>query len=352
MTTLVARTLLALILLLQIPLSGEVFAQVETPETSTTSANTDEAVVTPPPANPARWYKSEKIFGRVEVGDFVVGPGRAELTARPGETITTEVSVTNRISSDREFKLEVEDVVGTQDGKSMRAMPPGERSETSLIDLISFPDDSLTLDLGERARIPVTISVPPNAAPGGYFGAVLVSTVRVNEDQAQAARSPIIARVASLIFLTVEGEVEEGGEALSLDTLNQRGWWYESGPIEFGLLFENTGTIHSNPYGEVSIRNILGEEVGYIILEPWFVLPKSLRLREFDWDREFLFGRYTVEAQINRGWRNDEDVVDVLTTSFWVLPWRLVGSIFLALFIIIFAIRLFFRKFEFKRKDS
>jgi hypothetical protein len=185
---------------------------------------------------------------------------------------------------------------------------------------------------------------------------VLVSTVRV-EDSAtqQAARNPIIARVASLIFLTVEGEVVEAGETLSIDTIStpgRLGWWYESGPIEFGVLYENTGTIHSNPYGEVSIRNLLGEEVGFIALEPWFVLPKSLRLREFSWDREFLFGRYTVEAKINRGWRGEENVIDTVTTSFWVLPWRLVGSIFLGLFLIIFTVRWFLRTFEFKRKQS
>jgi hypothetical protein len=155
--------------------------------------------------------------------------------------------------------------------------------------------------------------------------------------------------------LTVEGEVLESGETLGIDTINDDdywGLWYEKGPIELGILYENTGTIHLGPYGTVSIKNILGEEVGYLEIEPWFVLPNGLRLREFSWDREFLFGRYTVEAQINRGYRANENVIDTVTTTFWVLPWRLLGSIFVVLFVIIFTVRTFFRKFEFKRKSS
>jgi hypothetical protein len=95
------------------------------------------------------------------------------------------------------------------------------------------------------------------------------------------------------------------------------------------------------------VTNIFGEEVGFVELDPWFVLPKSLRVREITWDREMLFGRYTVTARVNRGY---EDIVDEMSVSFWVLPWKIVGGVFLVLFIIIFSIRAFFRTFEFKRK--
>jgi ABC-type multidrug transport system permease subunit len=92
---------------------------------------------------------------------------------------------------------------------------------------------------------------------------------------------------------------------------------------------------------------MFGEEVGFVELEPWFVLPKSLRTRELAWDREFLFGRYTVKAKINRGYDN---VIDEVSTTFWVLPWKIMLGTFATLFFIIFVIRAFFRNFEFKRK--
>ena len=39
----------------------------------------------------------------------------------------------------------------------------------------------MELELGERARIPVTITVPADAEPGGHYGSVFISTIRKGE---------------------------------------------------------------------------------------------------------------------------------------------------------------------------
>ncbi|MCA9362709.1 hypothetical protein KC851_00075 [Candidatus Kaiserbacteria bacterium] len=350
-----------LIVLLTTPLFGEVFAEEDTPLTANTAEVTTiseegatttepEVVLTEVPAVEEKpWYRSEQISGnKIDIGDFVVGPGRAEIEVSPGETVIQEISVTNRISANRIFEIEVEDITGSADGSSAVSLTGSERGPYSIRDYISFPKDSFTLDLGERARIPITITVPPDAEPGGYYGSVLISTLQAGAEQVGAVpRSPIVARVGSLIFLRVKGEAVVAGETQSLDLLADK-FWYESGPIELGILYENTGSVHVNPYGELSVTNMFGEEVGFVELEPWFVLPNSLRIREITWDREFLLGRYTARALVNRGY---EDIVDEVSVSFWVLPWKIVGGVFLILFIIIFSVRAFFRTFEFKRKS-
>lgn len=315
--------------------------------TATSSVSSEETASTP--VVPQKWYRSEWLTGNVEVGDFVVGPGRTELFLRPGETVVQEISVSNRITDNREFEIEIEDISGTTDASRSVELSGAERGPYSVQDYISVPDTTFVLDLGERAQIPVTISVPPDAEPGGYYGSVLVSTVRSAEEQAaNTPQAPIIARVGSLFFIRVAGEVETAGQTKELSLINDK-WWYENGPIELGILYENTGSVHLNPYGELSITNMFGEQVGFVELEPWFVLPESLRLREIAWDREFLLGRYTVTALVNRGY---EDIVDEVTVSFWVLPWKIVGGVFLILFIFIFTIRAFFRNFEFTRKSG
>ena len=143
------------------------------------------------------------------------------------------------------------------------------------------------------------------------------------------------------------GDVAKQGQTKEISTINDK-LWYESGPIGLHILYENTGSVHLNPYGELRIKNLFGEEVGFVELEPWFALPNSLRTREVTWDRELLFGRYVATAYINRGY---DDIVDEVSVSFWVLPWKTVGGIFLVVFLVIFAVRVFFRKFEFKRKN-
>jgi hypothetical protein len=160
-------------------------------------------------------------------------------------------------------------------------------------------------------------------------------------------RSPIIARIGTLFFITVPGAVEKSGELKDFSVVGDK-IWYEKGPIDLSVLFENKGSVHLNPYGEIRIKNFFNEEVGFVELDPWFSLPKSLRSREVSWDRELLFGRYTATAYINRGY---EDVVDEMSTTFWVLPWKIVGGIFFTLFIILFSIRFFLKTFEFKRKS-
>ena len=112
-------------------------------------------------------------------------------------------------------------------------------------------------------------------------------------------------------------------------------------------MFKNTGSIHLAPYGEIRIRNIFGEEVGYSELDPWFVLPNATRLREITWNREFLFGKYTATAYINRSYN---DVVDEMSFTFWVLPWKPILFTFVVLFAFICLIRSLFTRFEFRRK--
>lgn len=342
-----------LVILLTTPLTKEVFAQSlsEGNEISTSTPTVTSEIISSEDLSIQNnlWYRSEQISGNIDVGDFVVGPGRTEVEIKPGETIIKEITVTNRISEDRIFKLEIEDITGSSDGSSAASLTGRERGPYSIRDYISFPEDTFVLKLGERARIPITITMPANAEPGGYYGSVLVSTIRDKGSvEPTAPRSPIIARVGSLFFITVPGETLTEGKTVEVSLIGDK-LWYERGPIQLGILYENAGSVHLNPYGELTVTNMFGEEVGFIELEPWFVLPTSLRVREITWDREFLLGRYTVIAKINRGY---DDIVDEVTVSFWVLPWKIVSGTFLVLFIIIFSMRAFFRTFEFKRKGE
>lgn len=320
-------------------------------EESNASSTIDSATTSPAAIVSVKepWFRIEQLSGdNLAVGDFVVGPGKAEVQVKPGQTMVYEISVANRISDNRTFEINIEDIAGAEDGSRSVVLLGDETGPYTLKNYLSVPQRTFTLDLGERARIPITIKVPADAEPGGFYGSVLVSTVRESgqNDEAETVRSPIIARIGTLFFVTVPGDIKYEGETKEL-TLVDKKWWYERGPIELAIAYENKGSIHLNPYGELRIKNLFGEEVGFVELEPWFALPKSLRSREVTWDRELLFGRYEATVNINRGY---DDVVDQKSVVFWVLPWKAVGSIFLVLFIIIFGLRFFFRTFEFKRK--
>lgn len=312
---------------------------------SETATSSEVAV----PASTEPWYKLERLTGEITQGDFVVGPGRAELVIKPGQTVVYEMSISNRISDGRTFNLEVEDIAGSDDASRSVVFLGEQRGPYTLKDYISFPEDSIDLNLGDRARVPVTISIPADAEPGGYYGGVLVSTIKQegSNDPSSSARSPIVARIGTLFFITVPGEVTRSGALTDVRTTSDA-LWYESGPITFNISYENTGSVHLNPYGEIRITNLFGEEVGFVELEPWFVLPKSLRSRDIVWDREMLFGRYTATVSINRGY---DDIVDTATVTFYVLPWKIVLGTFGVIFLILFIIRFLLKNFEFRRRS-
>lgn len=323
---------------------------VKAQESTTTVNSIPQTSIIPSVNTDSTWYKKEAITGNnIQVGDFVVGPGKIEVTVKPGETVTKYMTITNRISDGRSFGVAVEDMSGSADPTQSVVLLGDARGPYTLKDDVFFHDNKVDLNLGERAVVPITITMPQNAQPGGYYGAVLVSTLETrpkNQEVTTDIQSPIISRVGVLLFITVSGKVDTSGSLTKFSTIGDK-WWFQSGPVNLGLLFENTGSVYLNPYGEVKVQNIFGEEVGLVEVDPWFVLPKSLRLREVTWDRQLLLGRYTFTAKINRGYG---DIVDEKVFHIWVLPWKIVGGLFIIIFLIIFLIRFMFTHFEFKRK--
>ena len=295
-------------------------------------------------------YTTEGVPGGESViGDFVVGPGKIDVTLKPGQTKIVEMFVTNRTGTPRIFNVTTEDTKGSQDPSTSIVLLGDDRGPYSLKDYVTVPHTRFKLGHNERARIPVTISIPADAEPGGLYGGVLIDTIAVDaskDTDGAIPQSSVVARIGTLFFVTVPGEVEREGLLKDFGTLS-REKFYQSGPINFGILYENVGSMHLAPYGELRIKNMFDEEVGFLSLEPWFVLPQALRLREVIWDREALFGKYTATVSINRSY---DDIIDEKSFTFWVLPWKPVTGAFAGLFVIVFLIRAFFRRFEFKRK--
>jgi hypothetical protein len=323
-------------------------SQVTEPAQVIDSSSSDEVVVVSDAVEP---YVIEGIpAGDSVAGDFVVGPGKADITIKPGESKVVFMTVTNRTGERRIFNITVEDAEGSNDQRTPIKLLGNDRGPYSLKDYVSVPAYSFELGHNLRARVPVTITIPPDAEPGGRYGSVLIDTVAIESNagdtEATVPQSAIVARVGTLFFVTIPGEIERDSMLTQFGTIGGK-QLYANGPIPFGILIKNNGSMHVTPSGEIRVVNMFGNEVGSVDIETWFILPKSERLREISWDREFLFGKYTATAHISRGY---DGIVDTATFSFWVLPWKPLALGFAVLFTIIFLTRAFFRTFEFKRK--
>lgn len=291
-------------------------------------------------------YRLETLPSTDVFSDFVVGPGKVELTLNPGESKTVEVMLSNRMGDDRMFEIVVEDMKGSDDPEQTVVLLGDDRGPYSLRDYFTVPSWNFLLPHGKKAIVPITVTMPLDVEPGGYYGSALFSTTSNKPDDMQDTQggAAIVSRIGVLFFVTVPGDEAYEGK---LETFATNGGFFFEGPISFQMLFRNTGNLHLNPSGKIKIVNMIGTQVDVITVEPWFSLPQSLRLREVVWDRIVLAGRYTATAEIKRG---HGDQVDTMTLTFWVVPWKPVVAGIGAIFVLFFVIRFFATRFEFKRK--
>ena len=304
-----------------------------------------------PNVSSAAPYSVEKLPDTTVYNDFVVGPGKYQVEMRPGESKVVNLIVTNRLGKDKTFQIQTEDFTGSRDVEKTVVLLNGERGPYSLKDYLSMASTTVVIGHAERVTIPVTVSVPTDAQPCGLYGSVVISTVttgteQVPEGQSSIGTSPIVTRIGSLFFIRVAGEVKEELN-LKKFSLRNEDTVIGSAPVNFDILYENNGTIHQNPSGYIRIKNIFGSEVGKVEVEPWFILPDSLRLREVSWDSAFLFGRYVATAEINKGYDKQMDVASV---AFWVIPWKIILIAFIGLVIIVSIIRWLASKVSFTIK--
>jgi hypothetical protein len=148
--------------------------------------------------------------------DFVVGPGKIELWMDPGEKKTEHFYITNRLGQEMTFKVKLEDFKGSRDPAQTTVLLGEEKGPYSLRDYLKPEITEFTLKHGERMILPVEISIPKDAEPGGLYGSVLVSTnppkAALQEEKEKAVtQMRVISQISTLLFIRVKGDVKEEG---------------------------------------------------------------------------------------------------------------------------------------------
>lgn len=259
-------------------------------------------------------------------------PPTFDLTAQPGQVLTQTLRLRNDASAPVTLKASTANFAGKADDDALGVpdfYPTEEtRDGRGLGPWIAFPKQELTLLAGERAELAFTVTVPKDAGPGSYFGAVILATAA-----GEAAENVgVTGTAAALVLLRVDGDVIESLRLNSFAAPSVS----TSLPVRFEANVSNEGTVHLRPYGEVTVKNVFGREVAVLAmnrLEYKSVLPGMTRRYATVWQREslkegtsllvrqwqnFAFGPYTAEMKLRYG---EEDRIMTATTRFWVVPW-------------------------------
>ncbi|MFA6547906.1 MAG: hypothetical protein WCT11_03120 [Candidatus Magasanikbacteria bacterium] len=306
-------------------------------------------------ARPVLAIQIENLVTTPVAGDYVIGPGKTELSLDPGGSAAKNLIVTNRYGQDMSFKIEIEDFAGSRNPLEPLVLLGSEKGPYSLRDFLHPEIAEFTLQHGQRITIPIKIEIPRDAQPSGLYGAVIVTTRPATTTNAVgsevvAGNITVISRLASLFFVRVNGEIKTSGQ---LQDFYASAKFYSDPQIPFKSLYENTGNIYLNPYGILTVYNSLGTKIEEQVVNPYFVMPGSVRQKDYLVERKFMFGFYKAVLQMNRGY---QDVIDTKTVYFWILPWKVVTAIVAGFLILIGLLKLlhgwFKENFEIKRKDQ
>lgn len=272
-----------------------------------------------------------------------VSPTRTELSIQPGKTDKIEISIRNVTRGAIVAKPFISDFESDDaTGEPKLYANTDKRNSASINSFVSGLQD-VPLAPGESKNLTYTVSIPDNAAPGGYYGAVAYRAVPANQAGPESGEVALTANVASLVLIEVPGDITEQIQIQSVKI----GKTNANNPVTFSSFFttkpdrgaisiKNNGNSFSKPFGTVSLTNMSGKQIYSYELNNATprgnILPKSSRTFTDEIKNISKPGRYTLTANISHGTGGE---VITQKVSFWYVPvWLLVALAILLLGIV------------------
>ena len=277
-----------------------------------------------------------------------ISPTRQELVVERGEATSFDITVENISDEPVIARSSVNDFESDGvSGDPRIIVDPNVVTDNSIRDLLVDLED-IPLDGNESRTFRVNVQVPDATAPGAYFGLVRYQAVPVDDEgQEIDAQFSLNASLGVLVLIEVPGDVPQGAEVSNLEaqvvSLDDQG--NPEGEASGGSIFfntpnqvavevRNTGQTFVRPFGDVTVKNMLGGETASYELNATSprgnILPDSTRVFT---DSVGIggVGRYTIEANV--AYVQGGEVI-TRSASFWVLPIWFILVIVAVLFIL------------------
>jgi cytoskeletal protein RodZ len=286
-----------------------------------------------------------------------ISPPLIKVNMNPGETYNSSIKLVNNNNQIIKVYVQAADFKSGDLG-GVEFITSGQEGgyQYSLAKWLQYDSAPIEIAPQETKEIPFTIKLPIDAEPGGHYAALLTGTNPPENIQGSGIK--ISSMLASLIMLTVNGQIEQQGEIKEFSTDKN---FYNEPKVKFNINFLNSGNIHLQPRGEIKVYNFLNKEEGTISInqqtEYGNVLPQSQRKWEFSWGGKksiFDMGRFKAILFLTFGDKAQETVSQ--TVYFWVIYLKplltLTFSFLLLIFIVIFSIRRYIRKAVIRAQNS
>jgi hypothetical protein len=289
-----------------------------------------------------------------------ISPTRTELRIQPGQSDKVEISIRNVTRGAIVAKPFISDFESDDEtGEPKLYANTDKRNSASISSFVAGLQD-VPLQPGENKTLTYNVSIPGNAAPGGYYGAVTYRAVPANQAGPESGEVALTANVASLVLIEVPGDITEQIQLTNAKigkTDNSKkqvkfGSFFTSKPDKAAITVKNNGNSFSKPFGTVSLTNMSGDQVYSYELNNATprsnILPKSSRTFSDEIKSISKPGRYTLTANISHGTGGE---VITKKVSFWYVPvWLLVALGILLLGLVAGLYVLYRKQFAGRRK--
>lgn len=279
-----------------------------------------------------------------------IAPPLIYLNVSPGQTAKTQILIRDVSSTALNVTGQVNNFVASgEDGTPKVLLDQTQPDPYSIGGWISNVP-TLQLVPKQIKTLPITIVVPADASPGGHYGVIRFTGTAPSINGGNGVS--LSASIGALVLITVSGKINENltTTEFSVNHNGKTGSLFQSGPVSFAERLHNSGNVHEQPGGLVTIKDMFGHKLATLPVNqpPGNILPSSTRKFTQDLDKTVignkkLFGHYTATLSLTYG-TNKKTLNSSL--SFWVIPFKTVAIVIIGLIAAFFALRYGLRRYN------
>ena len=188
---------------------------------------------------------------------FTILPMSQNFTLVPGGTYTGSITVVNPVNSTSDFAYSVSVSPYNVIGEDYQADISNVSAYSKIADWITIDNPTGSVKPNESQEINFTINVPADAAAGGQYAAIMVSSDPSKQESEGVSINNVFA-LGSIIYADVEGEVTHEGSILQ----NNIPEFSTVTPVAVSALLDNHGNVHENAIFALNVTNALtGEKI-------------------------------------------------------------------------------------------
>ncbi len=284
--------------------------------------------------------KTPAVFGQ----GLEISPPLIELNADPSQTVNTQIKLRNVTKVSIIATTNIDDFVSQgEEGQPKLLLDQNEISPYSLKNWIQ-PIANTSIGPQQQKTIPIKLSLPKDASPGGHYGVVRFTAKAADQNNPGVS---LTASLGSLILVRVSGNISEQASVASFFTSHPGGKQsklFEYGPVGFTERIQNFGNVHIKPIGSLIIKNMFGGKVADLpVNDPAHnVFPKSIRRFDQTLNKKHLFGHYSANLVLSYG-TNKKISAKI---AFWVIPYKLIAVILIIIILIVFFGRMLMKRYK------